>query len=143
MILPMNKKTQQGFTLIELLVVIAIIGILAAMVITNLRTARLKATDANAIGSMSSARGEAELYYDTNSLSFDSLCADDGFNRLLDGANKSNSTGPICFDEITNYIAAVQLSTNSGGYFCIDSSGAAMKISTAPSGSSESCEDLI
>lgn len=124
MILPMNKKTQQGFTLIELLVVIAIIGILAAMVITNLRTARQKATDASAITSMSSARNEAEIYYDTQNLSYDGLCADPDFLRLTDAASDANGGDVECFSSQTDYTATIELLSQGGGnYFCIDGTG--------------------
>lgn len=55
-----NKK---AFTLIELLVVIAIIGILAAIVLVSLNTARAKARDTRRLADIRQFQLAMEMYY--------------------------------------------------------------------------------
>jgi len=61
----LQKHKQKGFTLIELLVVIAIIGVLAAIVLVSLNTARVRARDARRGGDINSVIAALELYNDT------------------------------------------------------------------------------
>ncbi|MEO8065243.1 MAG: prepilin-type N-terminal cleavage/methylation domain-containing protein [Candidatus Doudnabacteria bacterium] len=56
-------KKSNGFTLIELLVVIAIIGLLAAIVLVSLSSARLKARDAKRIADVKQMMSGLELYF--------------------------------------------------------------------------------
>jgi len=59
-----GRKFLTGFTLIELLVVIAIIGILAAVVMVSLNSARSKARDAQRQSDIVNIVSGLEMYYD-------------------------------------------------------------------------------
>jgi prepilin-type N-terminal cleavage/methylation domain-containing protein len=62
----MKKLTQKGFTLIELLVVIAIIGILSAVVLVSLNSARAKSRDARRLADVRQIMTALELYFNDN-----------------------------------------------------------------------------
>lgn len=62
----MFQKDNRGFTLVELLVVIAIIGILAAVVLVSLNSARSKARDSRRVADLRQVALALENYYDDN-----------------------------------------------------------------------------
>jgi prepilin-type N-terminal cleavage/methylation domain-containing protein len=62
----MKRLNNRGFTLVELLVVIAIIGILAAVVLVSLSSARIKARDSRRVADLRQIALALENYYDDN-----------------------------------------------------------------------------
>jgi len=62
-----KHRSLTGFTLIELLIVIGIIGILAAVVLVSLNSARTKSRDAKRLADVRQIMTALELYYNDNS----------------------------------------------------------------------------
>jgi len=79
----MFKNTKQGFSLIELLIVVAIMGILSAVVLSSLGTAREKARDARRVMDV---KDMAKILVENS----------DNGNNLLSGCAKAHSSTKTC-----------------------------------------------
>lgn len=134
----MNTKQQRGFTLIELLVVIAIIGILSAVVLASLNTARSKGNDAAVQSDLDSIRTEAEIQYGNLGNSYGTavannadcasllapgtLFADTVIQKALKGAQTAaGGAKSSCNVTSTGYVIAAPMSGTA--VWCIESNG--------------------
>ncbi|MDO8623968.1 MAG: type II secretion system protein [bacterium] len=150
----MQNIRSHGFTLIELLVVIAIIGVLSAVVLASLNTARNKGNDAAIKANLSGARVEAELFYDP-ALTYNAVCALTGTNVIGDNINAADkvfdgtapasyadgtaatATNGACHDAPDTWVAEVPL--KAGGFFCVDYTGTAKETATAITANATVC----
>lgn len=122
----LNKS--KGFTLIELLMVIAIIGILSSIALAVLNNARSKATDAEIKSNLSSARGQAELFYNsTGNNTYTNVCqtGTSSIAMFYNETIRAGSADVDCSDDNNEWGLSAQLKSNPALYFCTDYKGAA------------------
>jgi type II secretory pathway pseudopilin PulG len=104
-------------------VVIAIIGILSAVVLASLNTARDKGNDAAVKENLANLRAQGEIFFDTGN-TYTGVCTNAKFAQGLTAA------GGVCFAASGNgWIATAPL--KAGGFWCVDSAGASKSTTTA------------
>ena len=138
------KKRRRGFTLIELLLVIAIIGILAALVLVALGSARDKDNDVRIKSNLTELQTFAEGIYGTNGASYDvsspaagqvGLCfnteptdvtctSDEVRGNVADLRDDTSTAGGGITAASTTSQFCVESVLNDGNYLCLDNTGA-------------------
>ena len=137
----MKLKLNKGFTLIELLVVIAIIGVLSAVVLASLNTARSKGNDAAIMSNIDGIRTQAAVYttdhgtYGTNALAVNGDCAAASTlfsettiqNQVAAAVKASNGGTVVCNVAVlgASYAVSAPLIAVPDTFYCIDSVGSA------------------
>ena len=149
----LNRK--EGFTLIELLVVVAIIGILAAVVMSNLSSARLKGADAAVKASLANMRSQAAVYYDANgnnygdelaggdctSASAGSLFDDQKIIAALTQIDIQAASFANCYVSTDGKSYAMAAVLKGTGTFCVDSEGSGKFLADGTSSAASDPED--
>ena len=131
-------KNNKGFTLIELLVVIAIIGILSAVVLASLNTARNKGSDAAVKANLAQVRSSAAIE-GGDTANYTTLCAASTNSKAqYDAAVSAGGNGGLCAGTSSGWVAWAGLKADTAKAFCVDNTGTAKEI-TKPTGAITVC----
>jgi len=137
---------KKGFTLIELLVVITIIGLLASIILGNLRTARINGNNAAVKSNLNHVRSAAELFYDSNNGSYGTFVSakcpvvptgSSIFSNqlIVDAINAAVAAGgndSWCISSSLYYAISVAMKSSTNLSWCIDSTGVAHQYPAVP-----------
>jgi prepilin-type N-terminal cleavage/methylation domain-containing protein len=130
-------RINKGFTLIELLVVIAILGIIAALVVVSVKSARSKAADVRIKNDIRQMRWLAEVTYDAQKGNFTNwaihaaVAAD--YAKLqadIDDAHGAATTISVGQTSVQSFCVSAPLKSDSNKHYCIDA-GRELKEVTA------------
>jgi len=147
----MYNNRSKGFTLIELLVVIAIIGVLSAVVLASLNTARTRGNNAAVQSNLAGILSQAEIYYGNNTNNYaptplawsnvaatcegaaaTSVIGDATVKRAIQAANAANGAGTLgCVANATEYLIAADLVGTPAAYWCVDFTGVSKQVAGA------------
>jgi prepilin-type N-terminal cleavage/methylation domain-containing protein len=122
-------KKNKGFTLIELLVVIAIIGILSAVVLASLNSARNKGGNAAVKSNLQGMRSQAEIVYDDNNQDYTNVCSSqnilDALTAAMIAGGDLGAIGDRCSSNSTEWAVNAQLKVPEGAntFWCTDFTG--------------------
>lgn len=151
----MSNAFKRGFTLIELLVVIAIIGVLSAVVLASLSTARQRGADTGIKGNLRTIQNQGDLFFvTTGGNSYGTAVAtnscttagtmfvvDTVIARAIAAANSANgpSMGITCNSSATAYAVQAQLPSTANTWWCVDSTGKAVQVTAAMVAGATAC----
>lgn len=143
---PRSKGLIIGIILASILPVVAILGILSAVVLASLNTARERGQDDKVIADLSAIRINAEIYYGENdeSYSITQNCMSGmfGTQSMQEVISDLPDKKVTCYAEGTSYAVSAPLSAEVDQSYCVDSTGYAANGTAFSNGSVASCQGV-